>query len=49
MSKNKVSIARVQKMLHKMHIDDEICELSQPVMSETVENPSLNHIQQLQK
>jgi lysophospholipase L1-like esterase len=49
MSKNNVSITKVQKMMYKMHIDDEICALSQPTMSETIENQSLNHVRQVQK
>ncbi|CAF1270992.1 unnamed protein product [Didymodactylos carnosus] len=41
-------IAKGQRMLHKVHIDDEICASLQPIASKTVKNRSLNHSQYLQ-
>jgi lysophospholipase L1-like esterase len=49
MSKNRVSIVKVQKMMDKMHINDEICASSQSIVSGTVENQPLNRSQHLKQ
>ena len=53
MSKNTASLAKVQKMMRKMHIDDKLCTSSQLILPMVFENQSLQHCpqnqQQLQK
>ena len=49
MSKNTASVAKVQKMMRRMHIDDKSCASSQLILPMVFENQSLQYCPQHQQ